>query len=129
MGLFPDGQAEWPSQFLRLLLLLENIRAVCFCPFLSFPRCRVAAPCPRNSLHNVGSIAAECFLSAPSILLEMYLSPLDEGLPQRTGRHSLTGTWSWKNQCVGICKLLEMGSTANIPIFSPVFQLFFLLQF
>lgn len=130
MGLFPDWQAVWPSQFLRLLLLWENTRAVCCCPFLGFLRCWVAAACPRNSLHNVGSVAVECFVSAPSILLEMCLSPLDQGLLQRTSRHSSAGICLWKNQRVGICKLLEMGNTANIQIFSPLcFNVFFYFSF
>lgn len=65
------------------MLLFESIGAV-FVPSSASQR----APCPRNPLHNVGSVAAECFVSAPSILLDMYLSPLDQGLPQRTSRHS-----------------------------------------
>lgn len=55
------------------------------CLFLSLPQLpEVPGSC---SLSKVGSVAAECFVSAPSILWERCLSPLDQGLAQRTGRH------------------------------------------
>lgn len=81
-------------------------------------------------MSSAGSVAAECFVSAPSVLWERCLSPLHQALAQRTGRHSYTGICSWKNQRVGICRLLEMGSTGDIQVFPPLcFNVFVYFSF